>query len=155
MGFMIEYQQRGKFMPEYSKFRVITAGFILMFIFVVAAMYSNTKDIAAQKVRNEENNQINYNNSTKPEANTTTLRFDNDNKNSATEDDIDDLTYRVDNLEKLYNALDKEVSTKKTALNCKIRGILDSGEVVPLPVNESLEEARINNRELVITCEIR
>lgn len=142
-------------MPEYSKFRVITAGFILMFIFVVAAMYSNTKDIAAQKVRNEENNQINYNNSTKPEANTTTIRFDNSNKNSVTEDDIDDLTYRVDNLEKLYNALDKEVSTKKTALNCKIRGILDSGEVVPLPVTESLEEARINNRELVITCEIR
>ena len=38
-------------MQEFSKYRVITAGFILMFIFIVAAIYTNTKDIANKKLK--------------------------------------------------------------------------------------------------------
>lgn len=37
-------------MQEFSKYRVITAGIVLMFIFVIAAIYTNTKDVAMKKM---------------------------------------------------------------------------------------------------------
>ena len=36
-------------MQEFSKYKVITFGLVLMFVFVIAAIYANTKDIALQK----------------------------------------------------------------------------------------------------------
>ena len=153
-------------MQEYSKFRVITAGFILMFIFVVAAMYTNTKDITAQKVRDAELsrrnsrsiNTVNHevNNNTSFQKKQPELKFDDNNSDTYNDENIERLTNRMDQLERAFRLLESEVNPNpQSPLNCQIRGILDNGDVVPLSAKDSLEEANMNNKEVVITCSVK
>lgn len=134
-------------MQGFNKFRVLTVGFILMFVFAIAAMYTNTKDIAMQKSKNSEIAKNNISNDTLSNDN---LRFHKKDTDEDYLDQIDVLTARVDNLEKSLRE-----NNNDSGLNCQIRGVLDDGDVIPLSPSESVEEANLNKKELVITCTVK
>lgn len=134
-------------MQGFNKFRVLTVGFILMFVFAIAAMYTNTKDIAMQKSKNSEIAKNNISNDTLSNDN---LRFHKKDTDEDYLDQIDVLTARVDNLEKSLRE-----NNNDSELNCQIRGVLDNGDVIPLSPSESVEEANLNKKELVITCTVK
>lgn len=140
-------------MQEFNKFRVITVGFILMFIFAVAAMYTNTKDITEQKLK-ETGGEINQN--VNP-YDFNKKKFQNNNQiNPADENQISQLENRVAYLENSVTNLSTELSLRrKSNLNCQIRGVLDNDEVIPFSPSEAIEEANMNNREIVITCRVK
>ena len=142
-------------MQGFNKFRILTAGFILMFIFAIAAMYSNTKDITAQRVKNHSTNSATTSTTT-PAANNNIYSnkpvFDEPMDNQSFTQ-LRNLTDRIEQLEKSVRNLNGEVAQfTESGLACKIRGVLDNGEVIPLPPAESIAESKMNKREVVITC---
>ena len=144
----------GNDMQGLNKFRIITAAFILMFIFAIAAMYTNTKDITAQRIKNSANSGMSTtapaesNNS----LNNNKLQFDEQMDNQSFTQ-LQNLNGRIEQLERSVRNLNGEVAQlTESGLACKIRGILDNGEVISLPPAESIAEAKMNKREIVITC---
>ena len=132
-------------MQQYSKYRIITVGFILMFIFAIAAIYTNTKDIVAKKTdmnKVREQQQIENN-------------FDNTNVvNQTSQNEIDyklsDLTGRIESLEsKVYSKAD---SNENIGVRCHVQGISNDGVFVPMSDQDAIREARENSKEVVITC---
>ncbi len=139
-------------MREFSKFRVITVGFILMFIFVIAAMYTNTKDIAKQKALNKSNYENKIDNDASSQ-NFNRITFD-DSNNEDLEHKFNDMQNRIEILEETVNNF--AIKTQNSpSLNCQIRGVLDNGDVIPLDAKESLDEAKLNKKEIVITCTLQ
>lgn len=141
-------------MQGLNKFRIITAAFILMFIFAIAAMYTNTKDITAQRIKNSANSGMSTtapaesNNS----LNNNKLQF-NEQMDNQSFTQLQNLNGRIEQLERSVRNLNGEVAQlTESGLACKIRGILDNGEVISLPPAESIAEAKMNKREIVITC---
>ena len=144
----------GNDMQGLNKFRIITAAFILMFIFAIAAMYTNTKDITAQRIKNSANSGMSTtapaesNNS----LNNNKLQF-NEQMDNQSFTQLQNLNGRIEQLERSVRNLNGEVAQlTESGLACKIRGILDNGEVISLPPAESIAEAKMNKREIVITC---
>ena len=97
-------------MQEFSKYRVITAGFILMFIFIVAAIYTNTKDIANKKLKSGDIVQEQVQQPVIEQATQTTefngedfatqSSSNNINSNEETSNKILQITERIDELER-------------------------------------------------------
>jgi len=144
----------GNDMQGLNKFRIITAAFILMFIFAIAAMYTNTKDITAQRIKNSANSGMS---TTAPAGNNNSLNNNklqfNEQMDNQSFTQLQNLNGRIEQLERSVRNLNGEVAQlTESGLACKIRGILDNGEVISLPPAESIAEAKMNKREIVITC---
>ena len=149
---MLKNNDGGK-MQEFNKFRVITAGFILMFVFVVAAMYTNTKDITEQKVK-EAGGTVKQN--VNPYDFNKKKFKNNEQMNLTDENEVSQLEKRITYLENsIANIKTEMASNKRSNLNCQIRGILDNDEVVPFSPRDAIDEANMNNREIVITCRVK
>lgn len=129
-------------MESMNKFKVLTIIFICLFVFVVGAIYSNTKDVSNVK------NQAKTENAEVP-ANTENTVQVNENQDLVSQ--IDMLNRRVDELnEKLNNASDANANS--TGLNCRIYGSLTPNGVEQLTPESAIQEAKVNNSELVVTC---
>lgn len=132
-------------MLELNKFKIVTVAFILIFIFCVAAIYTNTKDVANNKLQNgdekiyEINNEIDY----------------NENKISHSSSTVRDLQDRVSNLEIQYNRITQEQDNGASKMNCNIQGVMNGDILVPLSQSESLNEAQNNGKELVLLCSFK
>ena len=141
-------------MQYFSKYRMITVGIILMFIFVIAAIYTNTKDVAAKKMQ-ERNGIATPNLINTDKENDITPAFGDSEQNNpgvnndnATSNELIKITERVSQLEqKVYTNNDEEQSVK-----CSVKGIIDDGHMVPLSAEEAVNESKINNKEVIITC---
>lgn len=134
-------------MESLNKFKILTIIFICMFVFVVAAIYANTKDVTEGKVKlknSAENSQV-QSDVDNEMANGT----ENSEVVSNLEMQIDTLNKRVDELnEKLNNS----GSASSIGLNCRIIGAMTDNGIEQLTEEAAVQEAKINNREMVITC---
>ena len=89
-----------KFMRELNKFQIVTVIFLLMFVFVVGAIYTNTKDAVENKIRTENNVQ-----------NTDDYYKYKQNLSSVEIDKIKNLSQRVDLLEqKITNYINNVIN---------------------------------------------
>lgn len=131
-------------MPELNKFKVITMVFILLFVFVVAAIYTNTKDVAMEKMNPNgdvvESNEYNH---------------DYENSGSVATADIRDLTGRVLKLESKVAKISDKGSERDSKLNCSIQGVMSGDILVPLSDSEALKDARENGKDLVMLCSFK
>ena len=129
-------------MRELNKFQIFTVAFLLMFIFVVGAIYTNTKEVAeskmqaSQAVKNSETN--------------TYYKYQKTLSESENEK-IKNLSQRVGMLEERLNNYDKE-GKEVTGIKCRIQGILDGDEVISLTQADAIQEAQYNGKELVMLC---
>lgn len=129
-------------MESMNKFKILTIIFICLFVFVVGAIYSNTKDVSTAK------SQIKTENADAVTNAENTVQV---NENQDLVSQIDMLNRRVDELnEKLNNVSGEKANS--TGLNCRIYGNLTSNGVEQLSPETAVQEAKINNSELVLTC---
>ena len=125
-------------MFELNKFKIATLVFILIFVFSIAAMYTNTKDIVNEKTEHPKAEQ-NY----RPEQRSSS------NVNST---EINSLKNRVSDLEQKVSDITDNDENGADRLNCKIQGYMSGDILVPVSESESLREAQENGKELVMLC---
>ena len=121
-------------MEGLNKFKVLTIAFICMFVFVVAAIYSNTKDATMKKEKQKAEQMANR-------------EGDNISVDNA---QLEELYIKVNELNKSV----EEVNLQKSGnnVNCEIRGIMGDNGLEELTIDAALQEARDNGRELVMGC---
>ena len=128
-------------MESMNKFKVLTIVVICMFIFVIAAIYSNTKDASTQKEKMTQRQteekivkEVEY-------ADKDFAKVVNDVNILSRQ--VEELTNRINNKESGENIV-----------RCKILGTLSDGGVEELSENAAVQDAKINNNPLVITCRL-
>ena len=121
-------------MEGLNKFKVLTIAFICMFVFVVAAIYSNTKDATMKKEKQKAEQMANR-------------EGDNISVDHA---QLEDLYIKVNELNKSVEELNLQKSGNN--VNCEIRGIMGDNGLEELTIDAALQEARDNGRELVMGC---
>ena len=121
-------------MEGLNKFKVLTIAFICMFVFVVAAIYSNTKDATMKKEKQKAEQMANR-------------EGDNISVDNA---QLEELYIKVNELKKSVEELNLQKSGNN--VNCEIRGIMGDNGLEELTIDAALQEARDNGRELVMGC---
>ncbi|CDE97844.1 unknown [Clostridium sp. CAG:813] len=121
-------------MEGLNKFKVLTIAFICMFVFVVAAIYSNTKDATMKKEKQKAEQMANR-------------EGDNISVDNA---QLEELYIKVNELNKSVEELNLQKSGNN--VNCEIRGIMGDNGLEELTIDAALQEARDNGRELVMGC---
>ena len=121
-------------MEGLNKFKVLTIAFICMFVFVVAAIYSNTKDATMKKEKQKAEQMTNR-------------EGDNISVDNA---QLEELYIKVNELNKSVEELNLQKSGNN--VNCEIRGIMGDNGLEELTIDAALQEARDNGRELVMGC---
>lgn len=121
-------------MEGLNKFKVLTIAFICMFVFVVAAIYSNTKDATMKKQKQKAEQMANR-------------EGDNISVDNA---QLEELYIKVNELNKSVEELNLQKSGNN--VNCEIRGIMGDNGLEELTIDAALQEARDNGRELVMGC---
>lgn len=121
-------------MEGLNKFKVLTIAFICMFVFVVAAIYSNTKDATMKKEKQKAEQTANR-------------EGDNISVDNA---QLEELYIKVNELNKSVEELNLQKSGNN--VNCEIRGIMGDNGLEELTIDAALQEARDNGRELVMGC---
>jgi len=141
-------------MQEFSKYRVITAGIILMFVFAIAAIYTNTKDVAEKKIQNQATNQqqaiISQETDLENVSDTATQNTTTSVNNDETNNQILQITERIDELERKVFAPQNNDNDK--SVRCMVQGIISDGHIIPLSSQEAVNESRTNGKEVLITC---
>ena len=133
-------------MESMNKFKVLTIIVICMFIFAIAAIYSNTKDASEGKLQAKQQAQ---NEQVQDEIKTNENTDETNNSDTATQ--IDVLNRRIDELnDKIGNS-----DNNGTPLDCKIYGSMTSSGIEPLSPDAAVQEAKVNNKDLVITCSMK
>ena len=124
-------------MESMNKFKALTVIIVCMFVFVIAAIYSNTKDVAT----------------TKSLPTNKALSTDYKQKSSVGNDNVS-TTY----LEQQFNFLNKRVDelsdkvSNSESLNCKVVGVYTPDGIERLSQDSAIEEAKNSGYDLVITC---
>lgn len=114
-----------------------------MFIFVVGAIYSNTKDVTKNKAGTETQNVQDA------QSNGDIVDKGTSSSNSGYID-IEELSAKVDDLNRKME--DGYVGNSDT-IKCKLEGLLSSdGGVEQTSQDNAIREAQDNNREIVLSC---
>ena len=128
-------------MESMNKFKVLTIVVICLFVFVIAAIYTNTKEAAVKKqqvqkehVESKEVKEVEY----------------SDKDFAKVVEDLSSLNRKVDDLTNRVNNNEASTNTVK----CKILGTLSDGGVEELSSDAAIQDAKINNNPLVITCRL-
>lgn len=121
-------------MEGLNKFKVLTIAFICMFVFVVAAIYSNTKDATMKKEKQKAEQMANR-------------EGDNISVDNA---QLEELYIKVNELNKSVEELNLQKAGNN--VNCEIRGVMGDNGLEELTIDAALQEARDNGRELVMGC---
>ena len=125
-------------MEGLNKFKVLTVAIILMFIFAVAAIYSNTKDASAGSTNN-----TSY--SEESESRESSSAYSGETRR------IDDLYEKIDSLQGRLDDLSNEVASYKKS-TCSIYGVMTDNGPEQYSASEALEQAQSNGLEVVLTC---
>ena len=112
-----------KSMQEFSKYKMITVGIVLMFIFAVAAIYSNTKEAAEKKLNEkpaieQSQGEIEQGTAINTIGDFATQNTNNDN-NIETDNQILQITERLDELEKKVFT---QENNENLGMRCNIKG---------------------------------
>lgn len=122
-------------MESMNKFKVLTVIIICMFLFIVAAIYSNTKDASINKVQQKK------------------LSTDYDKQKASLNNDVN-VSELQNQIEFLNKRVDDLSVNSSSGLTCKIIGVSTGEEIFKLTQDEAIEEARNSGAEIVITCSL-
>lgn len=133
---------RESFMENINKFKVFTIIIICTFVFAIGAMYTNTKDVTNDKTADQqEAYQQEEDRYIRNSSNDVQAELRNINRR------LDELSAKVNNNRNRRNS-----DTSGTNLKCKIAGTLSNRGMEEMSPNAAVNDARINNNDLVILC---
>jgi len=130
-------------MESMNKFKVLTIMVMCMFVFVIAAIYVNTKDATANKTKNTE--QI------KQERIKDSIQTKVDDNNQV----VSDLSNKIDVMNARIEELNQRIDNQNSndgKLNCRVYGVLTPAGIEKMMTEDAIDDVRRNNNELVITC---
>ncbi len=128
-------------MENINKFKVFTIIIICTFVFAVAAIYTNTKDVTSDKVSEQQE----Y---TQTEETNRYNRTSND-----IETEIRNINQRLDELSSRVNNTRSQSSRSDAGnLKCKIAGTLSNRGMEEMSPNAAVNDARVNGNDLVVLC---
>ena len=125
-------------MESMNKFKVLTVVIVCMFIFIIAAIYSNTKDVATSKTL----------------PNKKVLSTDNNQRVEGVKRDssVEYLETQLEFLNKRVDELSQRDNSVSGGLTCKIIGVSTPDGILRLSQDAALEEAKNSGYDLVVTC---
>ncbi len=112
-----------------------------MFVFAIAAIYTNTKEAAEQRDFSVQENKTDSN--------------DNNYSSQQKRMPSSNIVKRIDNLESRIEQISNNQSSGSNVsadLHCSIQGVMDGDNVVPLSQADAIAEARQADKELVMIC---
>ncbi len=129
-------------MEGMNKFKVLMVIVVFMFLFVVAAIYTNTKE-ASQNVEKHNDQSVSE------QINDKNIMQSINNKKSSEPkgSDIDVINERIDSLSARLDDIEA-----RSNYTCRVYGVLSVSGVEQLSADSAVEEARNNNKELVLSC---
>lgn len=125
-----------------NKFQALTIVFICMFVFVIAAFYTNTKEEVSKKTNpNNEKMVQNQNNN----QNTTVNNSANEDRQRLYRliDDVQDLSGKVDQF---------IVNEGRDKVVCTMEGFFNDGNVEQIPSDTSIQEIKDNGKQIILFC---
>ena len=130
-------------MEQFNKFQVLTVAIILMFIFTVAAIYINTKEVSKNKA--DANSAVKIEKTVRGEA----------GGQSITPVKLEEIYTLIDELKERISDLEDEVNktSSKPTSACSIYGVMTDNGPEQAPPSVAIEKARDNDLELVLSCE--
>lgn len=129
-----------------NKFQALTIVFICMFVFVIAAFYTNTKEEVSKKTNlNNEKMVQNQNNNQNNNQNTTAYDSANEDRQRLYQliDDVQDLSGKVDEF---------IVNEGRDKVVCTMEGFFNDGNVEQIPSDTSIQEIKDNGKQLILFC---
>lgn len=132
-----------------NKFKVLTIAILGLFIFIIGAIYTNTKEVTENKVNENQvdNNSPEYNNQ----------EHNNQEHNNKMEDnytstpEMSRLSIKINELSRKVDALGEQ-NANGSRLYCNVQGIMEGNNIQSLSQEAAIQEARNNGRNLVLTC---
>jgi len=142
-------------MESMNKFKILTIVVICLFLFAIGAIYSNTKDVAIDKQK-EKVQEVKEDMQTDIQDENTQIK-DSSQTVQDLSNQISLLNSRVDELnEKIGNSSsDTQTSSSSSNLDCKIIGSMTDRGIEQLSPDAAVQEARVNNRDIVISCSLK
>lgn len=130
-------------MENVNKFKVFTIVIICTFVFVIGAIYTNTKDVTEEKTGERIEQTDAY----------TDTRSNYGRNTNAYGTEIDDLRQRVDELSaKIDNSDRRRQEASSSDLKCRIAGTLSGRGMEEMSPSAAVNDAKINNNDLVVLC---
>lgn len=130
-------------MDGLNKFKVLTIIFLCMFVFIIAAIYTNTKEVTENKT------QLNHKISNEQIKDKI---ISGENIISQDNSQLQDLSLKVEQLSRRIDEIANSRNSDGTNLNCRVQGVMDGDRVEQLSQEAAMQEAKVNNKELVMTC---
>lgn len=136
-------------MYGFNKYKVITISFICVFVFLVATMYTTTKNVAQKQItEQEQQDQL--------RAQALANKKDRLNKeNELNENSNENLSDQIYNLKTQIDYMARDIETIKTTdaqLKCRIRGIYNNGSIEEVSPDTALNESRNSGAEIALIC---
>ena len=129
-------------MFELNKFQIFTVIFLLTFVFVVGAIYTNTKEVAESRMNNMGIVKNENLRNTVPK---------NSDLMTPIDEKINYLYERIGVIEQKMSDNDADNDQRKN-LKCRIEGIMDGDEFISVSQDEALQEAKHNGKDVVMLC---
>lgn len=114
-----------------------------MFVFIIAAIYSNTRDASETKLQS------------KQQAQTEHVNFEEREEREAISQDnyqLEDLSMKVESLSRRLDEMNNNSNNGGTRMNCSVQGVLNGENIEQLSQDAAIQEARDNGKELVMIC---
>lgn len=131
-------------MESINKFKVFTIIIFCTFVFAIAAMYINTKDVTDDKTGTQKesvNSEDEYS------------RRENVNSSVDMSGEIRNIYQRLDELNaKIDNSRRQDSKSNANNLKCRIAGTLGARGMEEMSPNAAINDARINKNDLVVLC---
>lgn len=121
-------------MESINKFKVLTVVILCLFVFVVGAIYTNTKDESIKKGE-------------------PIVKIDK-NYRPTDQQNLNDVARQVEILARRVEDLSDKMSdgSSDDSLNCKIYGTMDYNGIKRMSSYDAIQDAKRNNSSVVLTC---
>jgi len=129
-------------MENINKFKVFTIIIICTFVFVIAAIYTNTKDVTDDKTGGQ-----------KEYVSSDEYGRENVRVSADMSEEIRNIYQRLDELNsKIDNSRRTDTNSSAENLKCKIAGTLSDRGMEDMSPSAAVNDARINKNDLVVLC---
>lgn len=137
-------------MDGLNKFKIITIGFICIFILLVSAMYTTTKNVAQkQEVEQEQQEQLRQQAIANRQARMEREQSINRNSN---QDNMSNEFYTLKNQVEYMSRDIENLKANESQMRCRVQGIYNNGTIEETSTDYALREARNRGEDIVLIC---
>ena len=137
-------------MDGLNKFKIITIGFICIFILLVSVMYTTTKNVAQkQEVEQEQQEQLRQQAMANRQAR---LEKEQSLSNISDKENLINEFYSLKNQVEYMSRDVEDLKATESQMRCRVQGIYNNGTIEETTPTSAIREARTNGEDIVLIC---